>query len=57
MAIRTYLHSLKPKNRRQLVRWLELASDDPELRPDQRRRAEQHLFKVKAILRAEPHQA
>ena len=54
MAIRTYLHSLKPKNRRQLVRWLELASDDPELRPDQRRRAEQHLFRVKAILRTEP---
>ena len=49
--MRHFIHRLRPSKRARLVRWLELASDDPFLQPEVRRRAERHLGRIKAELR------
>ena len=46
-----FIHRLTPGRRARLVRWLELAADNPWLEPELRRRAERHLGRIKAELR------
>jgi hypothetical protein len=49
--MRHFIHRLAPARRAKLVRFLELASDNPYVRPDVRRRIERHLGKIKTELR------
>ena len=49
--MRHFIHRLAPKRRAKLVRWLELATDNPYLDAEVRRRAERHLGRIKAELR------
>jgi len=50
MAIETLLDRLSPRRRRGLVRFLELASDNPYLDARWRARAEAHLRRCKGYL-------
>ena len=45
------LRRMKPHERRRLMQWLELGSDNPEVAAGERTRMERHLRNIKAILR------
>ena len=45
------LRRMRPQERRRLVQWLELGSDNPEVAPRERARMERHLRNIKATLR------
>ena len=51
--MRKRLMRKRPRVRARFVRWLELASDDPLRRPEERLRAEQGLRSVKEALKAQ----